>query len=1083
MTTSRSKSTAEESPEPSSKGSRWLKWLAFIVVAIGLTPSLLTVSAKHGAILKFFSPQLESAVSYKTVSTHWWAPIEIVDVTVQDLSLGNVDSSAQQIPLASVASIVSVQPLWRIVLSGGRGAEFVIRQPVLNVSVHDGRTNVETTMERLFANSGGSSGGKSAISATIEDGTIRLLENSVTSNPNTEIPYTTITGIYATLSTLDQSLLFPEITLVANVRQLSLAQQQQQVAARKQRAPQIAATLDELSSDFPLVPFTTDQLSTLSDSESEPDLKIHLGPSTEDKMQQVTVEARRLQMPQLQVLLQRWFPETFFRGELSCRLQGHVIGDNIAQGLAGRFQLMGENIAWRNSTWAVGESVSLGALTAQGAVALAEDGVLVKDLRIKSDVMELSGDGEVRQLQQDPTQVMQQVASGRSAEERSVVAEAQAATAGQVRISGSVDVAAISRMIPRTMNLDQGVVVKSATLRFSTKVQNQVPAADDVLSLSAPKNRFRWQFAAQTSPVQAMRDGQSLNVDSACRLDAVGKLDMQGGTVDAVSLQGAFGKVTAEPLDAGYEISGTINPESIWNDFRDLLNVQRPGLRGTVEFFTRVEAAKDGFQLSRINLKSEGLEANSPLLNIYPARSALQMCEGTLDIRGDSSAIKMLIAPWHTASWLSDSSTITARLEADPRQKITLNAIVLARNPVRPASLYKTISNTSAESSYLVIDQAKIDASLLADQRTGDFLVEKCLLELPGVQANLTGTMGVRQGLLNVNLTADTSYDLDQLSLRVLDPDGRISLSGRGRETFVLSGAPALWTDNDLIQHQRTWTPSNQANAQQDAVSILQANGKLTWTAGRLYGTPVGPGTVVAELRNGLLRAEPIQCTVGSGELSVMPQWNLDSNLLQLASGSRLSNLALTPELCREWLGYVAPMLADSANVDGTISARVHQFQYFIDSPASSTIQAVLTIHRGSATPGSSLQPLLQALSVVGKGDYANRQLEFPPQDVPVQLVDGMVVHDGLEMSLAGYNVRSAGGVGLDRRVQLALDIPLEKAASAASGRSIRIPVGGTVDRPQLDTAGLLQNLGRQQIEGKVNDQINNGLKKLLNKF
>ena len=53
------------------------------------------------------------------------------------------------------------------------------------------------------------------------------------------------------------------------------------------------------------------------------------------------------------------------------------------------------------------------------------------------------------------------------------------------------------------------------------------------------------------------------------------------------------------------------------------------------------------------------------------------------------------------------------------------------------------------------------------------------------MQANLTGTMGVRQGLLNVNLTADTSYDLDQLSLRVLDPDGRISLSGRGRETFV----------------------------------------------------------------------------------------------------------------------------------------------------------------------------------------------------------------------------------------------------------------------------------------------------------
>jgi translocation and assembly module TamB len=234
-------------------------------------------------------------------------------------------------------------------------------------------------------------------------------------------------------------------------------------------------------------------------------------------------------------------------------------------------------------------------------------------------------------------------------------------------------------------------------------------------------------------------------------------------------------------------------------------------------------------------------------------------------------------------------------------------------------------------------------------------------------------------------------------------------------------------------------------------------------------------------LHNGLLRTEPIRCELGTGEVNVMPQWDMNTNFVQLASGSRIQNLQVTPELSGEWLGFLAPMMAEAANVQGTVSARVQQFDYYMDSPSTSTIVGQLSLLNTSASPGQSIGPLIQVLDLVGRSDAGqSRDLVFPNQDIPFELRNGMVLHDGLQVGFGKYMLSSRGGVGLDKRVQLVLTVPLE---ANAAGRTLEIPVGGTVDRPQLDTSGLLQNLGRQQIQNQVDKQLNGGLNKLLDKF
>ena len=90
-------------------------------------------------------------------------------------------------------------------------------------------------------------------------------------------------------------------------------------------------------------------------------------------------------------------------------------------------------------------------------------------------------------------------------------------------------------------------------------------------------------------------------------------------------------------------------------------------------------------------------------------------------------------------------------------------------------------------------------------------------------------------------------------------------------------------------------------------------------------------------------------------------------------------------------------------------------------------------------------------------------------------------------MELSGYRLETSGAVGLNKQLQMTIDVPLEKSTASANGRSVKIPLRGTISQPQPDTVALLQNLGAQKIQEKIGDQVdknlNNQLNKLFEKF
>jgi hypothetical protein len=94
-----------------------------------------------------------------------------------------------------------------------------------------------------------------------------------------------------------------------------------------------------------------------------------------------------------------------------------------------------------------------------------------------------------------------------------------------------------------------------------------------------------------------------------------------------------------------------------------------------------------------------------------------------------------------------------------------------------------------------------------------------------------------------------------------------------------------------------------------------------------------------------------------------------------------------------------------------------------------------------------------------------------------------MLTHDQLLLTLSGYNMRSRGSVGLNKQLDLTLDIPLEKAKTGSSGRMVSVPVQGTVSHPSIDAGRLIQDAGRQKIQSEINKKLDRGLNQLFDKL
>jgi hypothetical protein len=301
-----------------------------------------------------------------------------------------------------------------------------------------------------------------------------------------------------------------------------------------------------------------------------------------------------------------------------------------------------------------------------------------------------------------------------------------------------------------------------------------------------------------------------------------------------------------------------------------------------------------------------------------------------------------------------------------------------------------------------------------------------------------------------------------------------VELVGAGTTQLTFSGDPLVYTET---------TPPDGSKVR------FTGGGTVAWQRVTFRGVTLGPADARLTLADYLLESAPIQCSLNNGQAVLTPQFDLWGCRLALGAGSRVEQLQLTREFCAAWLGYVNPLLADAVEVQGALSVRVEQLLWDFNSPKDCHAVGELTIHEAAAAPGGGLTPLLAVLEAARRRDLAAAatvdtsrfQVGMPMQRIPFRVEQGMVTHQGLQLEAAGYRLATSGSVGLAGQLQLTLDVPLEKAASG--GRTARLPIRGTITRPQPDTAALVQTLAADQLQKRLGDKVDRTVNQQLNRL
>lgn len=1094
--------TGSSNPEPKAarkpvprRKSRWLlKLTLFGGIAIAAAPSLVTISGVAPQILKKIHPALAKATSFNQLNLHWWAPVELRDVKVLDLSRTQTDPSdpmagLEKPVLCTVEKVSTSEPLWRIAMNMGRGTGFTLKSPRMLLIADESGTNIDRTMVELFGPTKSSTSASIPFRVTVEDGEVQLfsslstmadqphltsdlladesVDDGADENAPRQVPKAMqtvavrVSDINGTFSTMDTERWLPAMKLNAKIHRSG----SETTAGRKgtQRAARVAAGLDDVVGDFPAIPLNE----LAGDSSSgESTIQVLLNPRADEKGRQtIQFGAVDVDLRLLQPFLSMMGVEASCDGSVSGGIDARIAGASLTDGVVGRILLQGENVRVRQQSWAGDEWLPLGTVDASGAVAIAEDGMLLQDLRIDSAVAHLSGSGELRHR-----------ASTTSREKESNQ---------QVEVQGSIDLAAIGSSLRQTLAIHDDVTIQNGQLVF--KLDASAVSASD----ASKAGRGQWTAAARIDDLSATRAGVPLQVDSKTQLDAVGDFEDSTPVLNRARLTAGFGSIDCVPDGQAWKISGLVQPESLWQQLKQFSDLPEPGLRGDVSFQSRVAMDDKVVQLTDLALTSSDVRISSLTLAIQPQNPITSMLDGTIHVEGTGAALRTLVAPWHDASWLAERSRVVSDLTASPTKQIEVTFRVTPENLASiPRAGVKSVSQnggtmrttiaaqkTSSSSSAVAIDEADVHLVMQAKDAGKRFDIESGEIKLPGLLSQIAGTVEVPDGAVHLNLTADTSYDLDVLSRRIFTTESGIALSGQGKDVFNLSGDPSSLSGTVV------------SSASQEPG--FKGTGTVQWESADAFGLRFGTGALQGTLENQLLRSAPIQCSVNGGELNVTPQYDMSTSRLMLGTGSRVQNLQITPDLCRTWLGYVSPMLADAADVQGSVSARVDRFLWDFENPMNSDVSAQLTIHQAQASPGTSLASILEVISLLrkkdGAADLSQRSLTLPEQTIPVTLRQGNVIHDGLVMDLNGYRLRTSGAVSLDEQIQMTIDLPLEKSTAASAGRSVKVPLLGSISSPQTDVAGLLQNLGTQKIQDKINNEVdqrlNKGLNKLFDKF
>jgi hypothetical protein len=218
---------------------------------------------------------------------------------------------------------------------------------------------------------------------------------------------------------------------------------------------------------------------------------------------------------------------------------------------------------------------------------------------------------------------------------------------------------------------------------------------------------------------------------------------------------------------------------------------------------------------------------------------------------------------------------------------------------------------------------------------------------------------------------------------------------------------------------------SIQAKRRADSTVGLLVNANLGWEAAEVAGVVFGRADIPIELTETTVAISPARVPVGQGNVSVSGQVHYRPGPLwmRVDRGVIAESVRLTPEMTNGWLKYLAPLAANTANIDGVVGAEIDEAVVVFDQPSQSHVVGRLNIGGVQMTAGPLANQILggidQLKSITGSTDPSSNQtlVTMPVQTVDFSVNRGIVSHDRLFLEIDRAQVVTSGRVSTDGRL------------------------------------------------------------------
>ncbi len=410
-----------------------------------------------------------------------------------------------------------------------------------------------------------------------------------------------------------------------------------------------------------------------------------------------------------------------------------------------------------------------------------------------------------------------------------------------------------------------------------------------------------------------------------------------------------------------------------------------------------------------------------------------------------------------------------------------------------------------------------------------DLKLDAASVTADGLSVATQGTMQKLSTSQQLDLTGEIAYDWEVLVQRFGAQLGKdIQLTGKDKRSFAAKGslanlssltatASATGTIANAGASATAKVPAIKVSFANDPASLaaspavaasgasglsdLSGQAGLGWQSAVIYGLTAGPGDVSAKLDKGICLVTIPEMAVNEGKLRFSPQVRLDQSpaVIVLTQEKVIDQVRLSPELCASWLKFVMPLLADAAQVEGKFSMDLAGGTLPLMSPSTGEFSGAIGIHTAQVRPGPLTMQLIgvidQVRSVLRQRAATGPQrerviMEMPEQSVDFKLADGRMHHQGLTFQFQDVTLRTSGSVGMDETLNLIAEIPVpdewvagKKLLAGFKGKSIRIPISGTLKQPRPDSrvlGELTKQMGGSALEGFLGDKLGGSLDKPL---